>query len=155
MPLFLVFGVAVPPWCRRAEVFWKLVRDVKDVWRPLHDAANVGVDYPMVYCLGLQPGGSCTCHLTMLICLTMFDLRPSYLHKCKRVLKRYFRERLYESDVPCGEWFRMYVNDWCLLESCKVGRFVVSSEAVRAICGWETCTGMRYANVIYGDEYSL
>ncbi|AGX93322.1 ORF17 [turkey adenovirus 4] len=155
MPLYLVFGVAVPPWCQREEVFWKLVREVKAVWRPFHESANRGVGYPMGYCIGLQPGGSCRCHLTLLVCLTMFDLRAPHLFKCSRILKRYFREQLYYSEAPKGEWFRMYTNLWCANPGHRVGKFVVSSDAVLDICGWIRCTGLRYSDTVYPDERHL
>ncbi|QFR45478.1 hypothetical protein [Fowl adenovirus] len=155
MPLYVVFGVAVPPWCMHDAIFWKLVQDIKELWYPYHEEANIGVGHPMGYCVGLQPGGSCACHLTLLICLTMFDLRDKHLYKCSRAMKRYFREEFYRSQVPDGQWFRMYLNKWCQDPNYRVGKYLVSTGAVRDICGWVRCTGLRFGDKVYTDEISV
>lgn len=155
MPLYVVFGVAVPPWCMHDAIFLKLVQDIKELWYPYHEEANIGVGHPMGYCVGLQPGGSCACHLTLLICLTMFDLRDKHLYKCSRAMKRYFREEFYRSQVPDGQWFRMYLNKWCQDPNYRVGKYLVSTGAVRDICGWVRCTGLRFGDKVYTDEISV
>ncbi|AGX93355.1 ORF17 [turkey adenovirus 5] len=153
MPLFIVFGVAAPVETAREEVFRTLVDGVKRAWFPLYEATNKDIGYPMSYCVGVQSLSPCPCHVTFVLCLSYFDMRKDRIFRAGRKLKKFLKSFFYHQQrAPKGQWFKTYCNTWCPEEGFRVGKFVVSSGAVRMMAGWSRVTGLRYANEIYADE---
>lgn len=152
MPLFVGFGVSAPSEVKHPGFFWKIVREVKALWRPIFESTNEGVGYPMGYMFRLENCPYCSEHLTLLIYLTVFEFRGPFLKDCARKVKGYFRRLFHGGNYPPGIWFRLYRNNWCA-DGQRVARFVVSSDALLSMdpeCLFTT--GLRYSDCAYEDE---